>query len=466
MPEQKAGESKPKIMRSGPRRFRVAPVPNGESASYLSDPYNQSVNTGFLGTVGAKNKSIGTIVLPADSLIIAKGGTRALSLYQNLLIDEHVQACFSKLVQEITSRPYHIIPYSESPGDIAVKEFVENALDGINLDRVYRGLSESMLVGFSLAEVIWKKTPRGIIPQDIRMRDQRRFVWEESDKAKTGFSLRCLTVNDTFKGNELPERKFIVQKHWVQANGDPYGYGLGKSLYPLVKFRRRAIESYVLFGDRYASPTTIAIAPLSATEEDCDMVFDMIANLSQETAAVLPDGWQIDSISPQGNSDVHQKLVEYLDKEISILICGENEAGQAEAGSRASSEVANLVRVVRAAEISEDISNNLTNSLIRWIVDLNFGVDVMAPKIEREFRIEESTIAPADLTLIREAMGYVPTKDWAERHFRIDFEEEKKPIEGDVAQGGIPGGGEPDFLNPESGEDVDFYSSIFGDETE
>ncbi|ATW62853.1 portal protein [Synechococcus phage S-CBWM1] len=454
MPAEESGKPAAIKFRNSDRRFRVAPVPNGESASYLSDPYNQSVNTGFLSTTigGGKKGAIGTIVLPSDNLLASKGGVRALNLYQNLFLDEHVQACFSKLVQEITSRPFYIRPYSDKPGDVAVAEFVENTIKELPLDRIYRGLAEAMIVGLSIGEVMWRKTPRGVIPYDVRLRDQRRFVFEENEKATTGFSLRCLTLTDTFQGNELPERKFIVHRYWSQNNGDPYGFGIGRALYPLVKFRRRAIESYVLFGDRFATPTAVGKAPLSATEEDIDTVYDMLSNMSQETAIVVPEGWEIDLKSPSGNSEVFTKLIDYIDKEISILICGENEAGQAEAGSRASSEVANLVRVVRASETSEDISQKLSTTLIRWIVDLNFGVDVMAPALEREFRIEESTLAASDLALIKEATGFMPTKEWLERHFRVEFQEELAPIEGQE---------EPGFT-PEDGGEVDLYDQVFG----
>jgi phage gp29-like protein len=57
-------------------------------------------------------------------------------------------------------------------------------------------------------------------------------------------------------------------------------------------------------------------------------------------------------VEPHGSPDVFKNLIDYIDKEISVLICGENEAGQAEAGSRASSQVANTVRVVKASELS------------------------------------------------------------------------------------------------------------------
>jgi hypothetical protein len=439
------------------QRFKTAPVPSGEVARYTADPYNLSAVYMF-GSSSPFTGSGNTIVRPNDDLLIQKGGNRALVVYQRLYYDEQVQACFSKLLQEVTSRPWYVEEYSSKPGDLAVRDFVAEVLEEMPLDDIYKGMAECLITGFSVGEVMWKKTKRGVIPFDIRMRDQRRFVFQEDEGVPGGFMLRCLTFNRMFEGVEIPKRKFIVNRYYVSHNGDPYGSAMGRILYPLVKFRRRAIESYVLYGDRFATPTAVATAPLSASTKELDTLYDHLSNLSQETAMILPEGYELNFVVPSGSPDVFKNLIDYVDKEISVLICGENEAGQAEAGSRASSQVANVVRVVKAAELSEMISQSLSQSLIRWIVDLNFGIDVAAPTLTREFRIEESPLTMPDVSLLIQS-GYTPKKEWIERHFRVelqdatDFETNK---EGEAE--------ERTTYDPET--DGDLYNSIFGAENE
>jgi len=405
------------------KRFTTAPVPSGEVARYTSDPYNLS-SIYMFGSSSPFTGQGNTIVRPQDDLLIAKGGNRALIVYQRLLYDEAVQSSFKKLMQEVTSRPWFCQQYSDKPGDLAVRDFIAEVLEELPLDDIYTGMGEAMITGFSVGEIMWKKTKRGVIPFDVRMRDQRRFVFQEEENAQTGFTMRCLTFNRMFEGVELPQRKFIVSRYYVSHNGDPYGSALGRILYPLVKFRRRAIESYVLYGDRYATPTAVAKAPLSASTRELDTLYGHLSNLSQETAMILPEGYELEFVVPSGSPEVFKNLIEYIDKEISLVLCGENEAGQAEAGSRASSQVANTVRVVRASEISEAISHTLTQTLVRWIVDLNFGTDVAAPTLTREFRIEESPLTMPDVSLMIQS-GYTPRKEWIERHFRVELEEKE-----------------------------------------
>ena len=430
------------------QRFKTAPVPSGEVARYTSDPYNLS-SIYMFGSSSPFTGQGNTIVRPNDDLLIQKGGNRALVVYQRLLYDEQVQSCFRKLMQEVTSRPWYVQQYSDKPGDLAVRDFVAEVLEEMPLDDIYTGMAEALITGFSVGEIMWKKTKRGVIPFDIRMRDQRRFVFQEEEDAVNGFTMRCLTFNRMFEGVELPQRKFIVSRYWVSHNGDPYGAALGRILYPLVKFRRRAIESYVLYGDRYATPTAVAKAPLSASTRELDTLYGHLSNLSQETAMILPEGYELDFVVPQGSPEVFKNLIDYIDKEISLVICGEDEAGQAEAGSRASSQVANTIRVVRASEISEMLSQTLTQTLIRWIVDLNFGVDVAAPVLTREFRIEESPLTMPDVSLLIQS-GYTPRKEWIERHFRVELEQKSENQEEE--QGAT--------FDPE--EDKDLFGNIFG----
>ena len=431
-------------------RFKTAPVPSGEIARYTSDPWNLS-SIYMFGSSSPFTGQGNTIVRPQDDLLISKGGNRALIVYARLLYDEQVQSCFRKLLQEVTSRPWYVQQYSDKPGDLAVRDFVAEVLEEMPLDDIYVGMAESLITGFSVGEIMWKKTKRGVIPFDVRMRDQRRFVFQESEDAHTGFTMRCLTFNRMFEGVELPQRKFIVSRYYVSHNGDPYGSALGRILYPLVKFRRRAIESYVLYGDRYATPTAVAKAPLSASTRELDTLYGHLSNLSQETAMILPEGYELEFVTPSGSPEVFKNLIEYIDKEISLVLCGENEAGQAESGSRASSQVANTVRVVRASELSEMLSHTLTQTLIRWIVDLNFGTDVAAPVLTREFRIEESPLTMPDVSLLIQS-GYTPRKEWIERHFRVELEEKKE--EGEE--------GQPTTFDPE--QDKDLFGSIFGAE--
>jgi|GEM_PF-3592257 len=403
------------------KRFAIPAVPKGEVAQYSSDPYLWSIAYGHIPVDG---RTAGTLVRPQDDLLMQKGGAQALNIYQRLLFDSNVQAAWLKVSQEITSRELVVEAASELAGDMAVKEFVEEQLCDLPMDEIFRGLLEAYVTGFSVGEVMWRRTASGIRAYDIRMRDIRRFRFEENEDADMGFSMRMVTRKDMYLGDELPARKFVVFRYWAQANGDPYGCGLGRILYPLVKFKRRALESQLLYSDRFANPTAVATAPLSATTQEIDTLYNHLSNLSQETALVLPEGYNLEFINPAGSPDTFTTIRDSIIKEINMLITGEDETGNADAGSRASSEVALQVREVRAKEMSELICETLNESLVRWIVDLNFGTSVVAPKIRRDFKLDEgSKLTMTDVGTMIEKVGFRPTRDWIEATYKVELEE-------------------------------------------
>lgn len=406
------------------KRFSIPAVPKGEVAHYTSDPYLWSISYGNAqGGVGLTGGN-GTLVRPQDDLLMQKGGAQALNIYQRLLFDSNVQAAWLKVSQEITSRELIVDPASDLPGDIAVKEFIEEQLKDLPMDEIFRGFMEAYVTGLSVGEVMWRRSASGIKAFDIRMRDIRRFRFEENEDADMGFTMRMVTRKDMFKGDELPARKFVVHRYWAQANGDPYGCGLGRILYPLVKFKRRALESQLLYSDRFANPTAVATAPLSATTAEIDTLYNHLSNLSQETALILPEGYKLDFINPSGSPDTFTTIRDSIIKEINMLITGEDETGNADAGSRASSEVALQVREVRAKELSELICETLNSTLIRWIVDLNYGTNVVAPKLRRNFIVEEgSKLTMTDVGTMIEKVGYRPTREWIETTYKVELEE-------------------------------------------
>lgn len=407
------------------KRFSLPSVPKGEVARYADNPYDSAIAT--MG--GLSKQKDGIVVRPNDEFLISRGGAEAFNVYQRLLFDDTVSMALSKISQEITVREWKLDAASEKPGDIAVKDFVEQQLLELQMDDIYRQMVEAYIVGYSVFEVMWRRTSGGIRAYDIRFRDQRRFRFETLEKADFGFTMKLMTREDMFEGIELPPRKFGAFRFWIQGNGDPYGAGLGRILYPLVKFKRRALESQLLYSDRFANPTAVAKAPLSATTGEIETLYDHLSNLSQETALVMPEGYELEFINPGGTPETFEKLRDSLLRDITLLIAGEDEAGSANSGSRASSEVAQGVRMSRAQDIAESISHTLNTTLIRWIVDLNFGTNVKSPKIFRDFEVkDEVSLSMSDVATLVKDVGLRPTVEWISDRFNVDLEEEEFQI--------------------------------------
>ena len=129
-----------------PRRFAIPAIPKGEEARYAANPFESSINYGYIG----QTVNTDLIVRPNDELLIQKGGAEAFNVYTRLIFDETVQSALVKMSQEITSREWKLEPATEKAGDVAVRDYVEEQLSRLQVDEIYRGMLESYVVGFTV----------------------------------------------------------------------------------------------------------------------------------------------------------------------------------------------------------------------------------------------------------------------------------------------------------------------------
>ena len=85
-------------------------------------------------------------------------------------------------------------------------------------------------------------------------------------------------------------------------------------------------------------------------------------------------------------------------------------------------------------------------------------MNVEAPTLSRQFRLEESTLTMADVSLMIQS-GYKPKKEWIQHHFKVDLADEE-----DFQAAAPEVEGAPETYDPEA--DGDLYAKIFGDEGE
>ena len=74
------------------------------------------------------------------------------------------------------------------------------------------------------------------------------------------------------------------------------------------------------------------------------------------------------------------------------------------------------------------------------MVDLNFGTNVMSPRIYRDFDPKEDVqLNMSDVATMVKDIGMAPTRDWLTDRFDVDLEEEESaPAQGEEAPAESP----------------------------
>ncbi|MBN8488228.1 MAG: DUF935 family protein [Burkholderiales bacterium] len=344
-----------------------------------------------------------------DDTLVTRGKTKGLRIYEELKRDAHAGAVLNKRKLAVTSRPWSVQPASKAATDVKAAELVTQALDHLRFNRLCKRLLDAQLKGFSVAEVMWEVRDGLWLPSRVMARDPRRFIFTLDGE------LRLLTREAPLEGEALPDRKFIVHRY----GGDddtPYGLGLGSQLFWPVFFKRQGITFWLTFADKFGSPTAIGKYSPSADDTERKKLLAALASIAQDAGVIIPDGMVIELLeaSRAGSVDTYEKLVRYMDEQISKVVLGETMSTTAAPTGLGSTQasVHNDVRLELAQDDADELGETLDDTLIRWIVEFNLGAGVGVPKLKRTFSEPEDLSARATRDKTISEMGWEPTEEY------------------------------------------------------
>jgi len=353
----------------------------------------------------------GKVLLNTDDTLVTRGGGKGLKIYDELERDAHAYAVLHKRKMAVIERPWDVMPASESAADTGVAELVREHLKQMQFDRICTELLDATLKGFSVGEIMWEVRGSQIAVSDVIPRDQRRFVFGVDDRA-----LRLLTLENMVEGEELPGRKFIV--HSVGGkDGSPYGLGLGHRLFWPVFFKRKDIGFWLIFADKFGSPTSVGKYPPGSGLADQQKLLDALGAIAQDAGVIIPDGMVIELLEAAraGSIDTYEKLARYMDEQISEAVLGETMTTSAQGAGLGSNQAGVHERVSeRLTKADADLlSDTLNSSLVKWIVDYN-APGAAYPKVWRNFEEEEDLNARAERDTKIKGLGYEPDENYIE----------------------------------------------------
>lgn len=343
-----------------------------------------------------------------DDTLATRGGAKGLKIYEELKRDCHAGAVLGKRKLAVTSRPWDLKPASEAAEDVAAAELVRSALDYLRFNGICKRLLDAVLKGYAVAEVIWELRDGKVLPKAVKARDARRFVFDKQTQ------LRMLTREQPSDGIELPDRKFIVHRH----DGDddhPYGLGVGSMLFWPVFFKRNGISFWLTFADKFGSPTALGKYPNGSDPKEQAKLLQALGAIAQDAGVIVPEGMVIELLEAarSGSVDTYEKLVRYMDEQMSKAVLGETMSTTAAATGLGSNQasVHNEVRLELAQDDADELCETLDSTLVRWIVEFN-SPGAGLPRLKRNFEEPEDLEARSRRDKNLFDMGLEPDEDY------------------------------------------------------
>ncbi|NRA86820.1 MAG: DUF935 family protein [Rhizobiales bacterium] len=362
-----------------------------------------------------------------DETLAARGGQRSYKIYEEVERDTHIYAVLQKRKQAVIAREWVIKPLSDNANDKASAEFIDEQFKKLKLDEICRQLLDATLKGFSVAEIMWKRDGNNIVVDQIKSRNQERFVFD------VDWQPRLLTLSHLLKGEELPKRKFMVHR-FDAKDSNAYGLGLGSRLFWPALFKRKGIAYWLTHASKYASPTPVGeLGPNVTSPEDQRKLLESLVNMTLSGAIVVPDGTKITALEGQkSGSDTYQDLCRFMDEQASTCVLGETlTTNVGKSGSRALGDVHDGVRCELADMDCDLLAATINETLLAWMCELNGIVakptfSWVSPEDEKA-KIELNKSKAEFFGKMKEN-GYEP--ELPEQHFEVIFGNKWRKVEG------------------------------------
>ncbi len=303
-----------------------------------------------------------------DVVLSRQGSGQGLVLYEQILRDPHIYSNYQQRWLAVTGKERQVLPGADTPAAKKAAEFVESVVNAIPLfDQVLFQLLHGIHYGFRCAEIMWEVSEGDVWVQKIIARQPKYFSFDIHGNP------RLLTITSPLMGEELPERKI---QRFIYPGGDdnPYGQGLGQRLYWWDWFKRNNVKFWVLFNEKFGSPTAVGKYPNGSERGIKDKLLEVLAAIQQESGIIIPEGQEVSLLEAARTSSTstYKELCDYCDSQASKCIVGQTLTTQVGAtGSYAASQTHMEVKDEIIEADADLLCFYLNNELLRWICDFN-----------------------------------------------------------------------------------------------
>jgi phage gp29-like protein len=331
-------------------RLRGNDKGGAESAPLHKDPYLMS----YQGILQSLDQVLR--LLPTDSNLS--------HVYEDLERDPKVFEALQKRKLAVINREWQIDPVDggkDSAAGEAAAQALTLEIKTLPFDRIREELLDALCKGFAVSEIVFEGTAdKGVVIDRVVQRAQRRFVFKHVE-GEPRPQLRLLTTSNMLEGEELPQEKFII--HAIGArDGNPYGIGLGRQLYWPVFFKRQALSFWLMFADKFGTPTPFGKYPKGTTNRDQIKFLDSLVKMAQDGALVAEEGSSVELLQGTASGGgFYRELLDYLNAEIVGTILGEangHGSGGAQAAAAMDRRDVRLELVKADAALLDDTIND------------------------------------------------------------------------------------------------------------
>jgi len=325
--------------------------------------------------------------MPNPDIFFEQTG-ETIEVYNRMLMDDEIGASLDIRKRAILSYPWTLTAEKDAISQ-KIKDFVKEVLQSFSFSRLLEQMLTALEFGFSVNEVVWhdpkEKDGRWMI-KDVILLKPERFSFKPD-----GTLVMLSPVHEEM--GEKYRYKFIVHRNGV-APENPYGLSVLRRCYWPWTFKRAGWRFWLIAAEKFGVPTVLALFKADNEEqakERAEMLAQMLTSIKTDAGLALANVDEVKTLEAKGEGlRSFEILIELCNRAISKAITGQFLAtGEAKHGTRAQATVhENILYEIIDAD-ARNLAETINNTLIPWIVELNFGKDAPVPYFE--FDLSEET---------------------------------------------------------------------------
>lgn len=266
---------------------------------------------------------------------------------------------------------------SDDAKDVDMADMVRHWLQRDELAEELFDVLDAIGKGYSFTEIIWDTSEGQWRPQRLEWRDPRWFR-----PARQNLTTPML-IGENGQEEELPGGKFITAVMRAKS-GLPVRSGLARIVSWGWMFKAFANRDWAIFTQTYGQPIRVGKYGPGSTEKDRSALFRAVANIAGDCAAIIPESMMIEFIESKSvgaSSDLYEKRVDWIDRQVSKAVLGQTTTTDAISGGHAVSKEHREVQTDIERADAKALSAILNRDLIRIWVDLEYGPQKQYPRL-------------------------------------------------------------------------------------
>lgn len=306
--------------------------------------------------------ALGMYLPNPDPVLKALG--KDIKVYQELRADAHVGGCIRRRKAAVKALEWGL---DREKAKSRVAKNIEAIFADLPIERIITEMLDAVLYGYQPMEITWQKVGGLVVPVDIVGKPANWFVFDEENK------LRFRTRENSIKGEELPERKFLLPRQ-DPTYDNPYGFPDLSMVFWPTTFKKGGLKFWVQFTEKYGAPWVIGKHPRGTQDKEADDLLDKLEAMVQDAVGVIPDDSSVEikeAANGANNADVYERLLHFCRSEVSIALLGQNQTTEANSNRASAQAGLEVTRDIRDGDKS--IVEEAFNALIRWVCELNFS---------------------------------------------------------------------------------------------